>query len=234
MYAKNYYQRHIKRFLKEFDLVAGSARSVLDRYFSGEDVGTLVQKTRQDFETLLPQLPYIGGKQPFTEFVVFTGMLLALHRTNQSRGGTVEQTGELMYEIARAFLSTSPPFVKQLVAGVNFSPFYLRRLQKRAVESHQRQYAGDYVYNFVPGDGVSFDYGVDYLECASCKFLESQGAFELAQYLCPVDILYSQVFSWGLSRTMTIASGSEKCDFRFKRGGPINVTVPPSMQKVVV
>jgi hypothetical protein len=36
-----------------------------------------------------------------------------------------------------------------------------------------------------------------------------------------------------LTRSMTIASGAEKCDFRFKRGGQVNVTVPPSMQKVV-
>lgn len=231
--AKDYYQKRKKRYLKVFNLVVRSARSVLDTYLEGEDVDALVEKTRREFESLLPQLPYIGGKQPFTEFVAFTGMLLALHRTNLARGGTVEQTGEMMYEIGRAFLTTSPSILKRMLARMNFSPWYLRRLQKRAAESHGRMYPDDYVYDFIPGDGVTFDYGVDYLECTSCKFLAKQDAADLAPYLCPVDILYSQTFGWGLKRTMTLAGGAERCDFRFKQGGKTEIAVPPSMQKVI-
>jgi hypothetical protein len=229
----NYYGRNAKRYLKYFDLVARSAIPVVERYFPGENADELMGETRQQYKSLLPGLPYIGGKQPFTLFVVFTGMLLALHRTNQAQGGTVEKTGELMYEVAEVFLNRLSPLVKRLMAAMNFSPIYLKRLQKRAAESHERKYPGDYVYDFIPGDGTTFNYGVDYHECGSCKYLDSQGVFELAQYLCPVDILYSQVFQWGLSRTKTIASGGEKCDFRFRRGGAINVVVPASMQAVV-
>jgi hypothetical protein len=117
---------------------------------------------------------------------------------------------------------------------MNFSRLYLRRLRKRALESHQRKYPDDYVYDFVEGDGKSFDYGVDYLECASCKFLAKQGAPELAPYLCPADILYSEALGWGLLRTMTLAEGAEKCDFRFKKGGPTKVAVPVAMKHVIV
>ena len=37
------------------------------------------------------------------------------------------------------------------------------------------------------GDGQSFDYGVDYFECAGCKLLKAENAFELAPYICAVD-----------------------------------------------
>ncbi len=229
----NYYTARKARFLWEFDLVAKSARSVLDRYFIGEDVNALVADARREFESLIPQLPYIGGKQPFTEFVVFTGMLLAMYRVAKAHGKIAEQTGELVYEIGRAFLKSSPRFLLRLFAPMNFSRRYLNSLRQGAAESHQRQHPEGYVYDFIEGDGKTFDYGVDYLECASCKFLAKQSASELAPYLCPVDILYSETLGWGLRRTQTLAEGASKCDFRFKKGGRTNVTVPPAMQRVI-
>ena len=87
--------------------------------------------------------------------------------------------------------------------------------------------------DFIEGDGVTFDYGVDYIECASCKFLTQQGAPEIAPYLCPVGILFSEALGWGLTRTTTLAEGAEVCDFRFKKGGPTNVVVPVALEDVV-
>jgi hypothetical protein len=231
--ASNYYISHKVRFLGEFDMVAKSAHPVLVRYFGGENVSALLAETRREFENLIPQLPYIGAKQPFTEFIIFTGMLLAIHRVNKAHGKTVEETGELVYEIGREFLKSSPHFFLRLFGKMNFSRFYLGHLRKHAIESHQRKYPEDYVYNFIEGDGKTFDYGVDYLECASCKFLAKQGALELAPYLCPVDILYSEALGWGLTRTMTLAEGAAKCDFRFRKGGPTKVAVPASMLSIV-
>jgi hypothetical protein len=86
----NYYIARKMRFLREFELVAKSARSVLNEYFVGENVNGLLAETRREFEALILQLPYIGGKQPFTEIIVFTGMLLAVYRVNKAHGKTVE------------------------------------------------------------------------------------------------------------------------------------------------
>jgi len=54
-------------------------------------------------------------------------------------------------------------------------------------------------------------------------FLSKQRASELAPYICTADIIYSDLFGWGLTRTKTIAEGFEKCDFRFKKGGKTKV-----------
>jgi hypothetical protein len=40
---------------------------------------------------------------------------------------------------------------------MTWSPRYLRRLKKGAQKSHERQYPGDYVFDYVAGDGATFD-----------------------------------------------------------------------------
>jgi hypothetical protein len=193
----------------------------------------LVRETRKEYEALIPQLPYIGGKQPFTQFIISTAWSLALYRVLTRRGEAVEQIGTLTYDASEAFLKTYPDFLSRLFGRMTFSRLYLRRLQKRAAESQQRRYPGDYVYHFVEGDGKAFDYGVDYVECATVKFLKGQGALELAPYLCAADHLYSEALGWGLTRTMTLAEGAERCDFRFKKGGETKVAVPEPLQSVI-
>lgn len=96
-----------------------------------------------------------------------------------------------------------------------------------------RRYPGDYVLDFIDGEGREFDYGVDYLECASCKFLKAEGEFYLAEYLCAVGRSASELLGWGLARTMPLAGGSERCDFRFKQGGETQVDVPQSFQALI-
>jgi hypothetical protein len=230
--SETYYLKRKMRFLLEFDLVAKSARSVLKAHF-GENASELITQARHEFENLIPQLPYIGGKQPFTEFIVFTAMFLAVYRIYKTQGKTVKETGGLLFEIGREFLHSYPAILLYKFGRMNFSKRHFDRLRKRAIKSHQRKYPDGYVFDFIEGDGKTFDYGVDYLECASCKFLAKQGAPELAPYLCPVDILYSEVLGWGLTRTMTLAEGAEKCDFRFKRGGETNIRVPPVLRDIV-
>ena len=230
---KNYYVKHKRRILWELDLVAKSARPVMDEYFD-EPADIVLTEARRDFEGLLPQLPYVGGKQPFTEFIVFSGMFLAMYRVSMARGKTIEQSGEIIFKSGEAFLKLFPTFLLRLLIPVNFSRRYIDRIRKGAVESHARRYPDGNVLNFVEGDGKNFDYGVDYLECASCKFFAKQGASEIAPYLCPVDILYSEALGWGLTRTMTLAEGADKCDFRFKKGGRTNVAVPEALREVVV
>ena len=230
--SSTYYIAHKKRFLWEFDLVAKSARSVMERYFD-EDARALLIETRREFEALIPQFPYIGGKQPHTEFIVFTGLLLAVYRISTKHGKTTEQTGKMVFETGGAFLNSFPTFLLRLFMPLSFSRRAMDRMRQGAIESQQRKYPEGNVIEFIDGDGINFDYGVDYLECASCKFLAKQGSSEIAPYLCPVDIHYSKALGWGLIRTMTLAEGADRCDFRFKKGGPTNVAVPSALRNVV-
>ena len=227
----NPYLTRKSKLLREFDKTISRIQPLLQSRFGEQQADSFVREARQEYALLIPQLPYLGDKQPFTQFIISTGWFLAMYRVLQQHGGTVEEAGQLVYDASLAYLQAVPGFARRFLGFMSFSPRYMKRLEKRAAESQVRKYVGDYVFTYVEGDGISFDYGVDYTECASCKFLRAQGAFEVAPYLCAADQLYSELLGWGLVRTMTLAEGAEKCDFRFKKGGQTRVALPASLIK---
>jgi hypothetical protein len=226
----DYYVSRKRKLLKEFDRALDRMRGLfVSRY--GEDSEAMLEEARQEYEALIPQLPYVGGRQPFTRFLISTAWYLSIYRALNHRGETIEEVGQLVYQATEAYLQASPRFLRRFLGFMSFSPRYLRRVKKGAQKSHERQYPGDYVFDYVEGDGRAFDYGVDYVECGPVKFLTKQGAPELAPYICPTDILSSELLGWGLKRTTTLAEGAERCDFRFKQGGETQVAVPESLEK---
>lgn len=229
----DYYVSRKRKLLKEFDKTLDRIRGPFVSRYGEEAVEGMLHEARQEYEALIPQLPYVGGKQPFTQFLISTAWFLSMYRVLKRRGETVEEVGQLLYQASEAYLNAYPRFLRRFLGFMTFSPRYLRKVQQRAVESHARQYPGGYVYEFVAGDGATFDYGVDYTECGTVKFLTEQGAPELARFICPADILYSQALGWGLQRTTTLAEGAERCDFRFKKGGDTRVAVPEPLEKVI-
>jgi hypothetical protein len=87
------------------------------------------------------------------------------------------------------------------------------------------------VREHVEGDGVRFEWGMDYTECGIVKFLHSQGADEFTPYLCLTDYALFGALGIELKRTMTLAEGCEKCDFRFRKGESPSGWPPPWLKK---
>jgi len=229
----DYYVSRKQRFLKEFDRTLARIRGLFVSRYGEDATEAILRAARQEYDALIPQLPYVGGKQPFTQFLISTAWYLALYRVLQRRGETIEEVGLLAFRAGETYLQAYPAFLRRILGRRTFSHRYRRRLRKGATESQARRYPGNYVYNFVEGDGETFDFGVDYIECAAVRFLTEQGAPELAPYICPVDILYSEALGWGLKRTMTLAQGAPKCDFRFRKGGQTRVAVPEPLEQYI-
>ncbi len=221
--AETYFISRRSKLLKDFDNLLQKARIVLIAQYGKEFAETMVGETRQEYSKLVPEIPYVGQNRILVRFITGTAQSLAIYKVLRSHGKTVEEAGRLYYLICRAVLNSYPRIVRWLIGKASFSKFFLRAVRRNALESQKRLYPGGYVFSFVDGDGREFDYGVDYFECGGCKFLSQQGASELAPYICTADIIYSQSFGWGLTRTKTIAEGFERCDFRFKKGGKTRV-----------
>jgi hypothetical protein len=147
-------------------------------------------------------------------------MFLALYRVLTWRGLHPDDIGQLVYRGIEAWLRGYPRILLRMMGWRRFAPWYLQAEQRRAERSQARQYAGDWVYRFVPGNGRSFDWGIDYTECAILKFYRSQGAEEFMPFLCSLDVPMGQALALGLRRTGTLVGGAPCCDFRFKRGRP--------------
>ena len=95
-----------------------------------------------------------------------------------------------------------------------FSEGYLHQLKENAKKSKLRNYKGDWVYDFIEGDGKTFTFGTTYYECGVFKFYKSQGAEEFMPIVCISDFAQAHAYGYGLKRTQTIGNGASICDFR--------------------
>ena len=212
-----------EKLLKDFDGVFKRSKSFLVSRF-GESTPRFVEETRREYESIIPMIPYVGGMEPFTRYIISTAQYTALNRVLQNHGKSLEEAGQFIYDLTKAFLNSYPKVFLRFLTGDIFSKKFIERVRKGAEETQKRVYPENYVLSYVEGDGVEFDYGIEYTECGVCKFLEALGALEFAPYICNVDIISSDMYGWGLRRTMTIAEGYPTCDFRFKKGGKTSIT----------
>ena len=221
--AQDFYTNQTTKLLRDFDRMIRKVKGPITDRYGNERSAEMVALVREEYRRLIPALPYVGGEQPFTQFVISSGWFLAFFRVMQANREQVRDTGELAYMLSQTYLERVPGFAGRLLGYMSFSPGYLTKLRRRAEESQKHLYPRGYVYSYVEGDGVNFDYGVDYHQCTTWTLFQEQGAAKLTSYLCACDYLYSERLGWGLTRTTTLGEGGEVCDFRFKRGGPTRV-----------
>jgi hypothetical protein len=230
MREENYISRK-QQLLKSLDRSIARSKQVLISRYGNERANTLIGEFRREYEALIPQIPFIGEKNPFLIFLLPTSRYLAIYRVLRRNGFILEEAGQIIYQMNEAELKSIPILVRRIIGYLFFSKLFIWRVKKRAKESQERKYPGGYVLTFIEGYGQKFDYGFDYTECGGCKFLNEQNASELAPFMCALDKTVSEALSWGLTRTMTIADGFDKCDFRFKKSGKTNITSAPFVKQ---
>lgn len=215
-------ERYTKRktqLMKTFEKSLHRARSVFIAHYGETPTRDIVIDALHEYETLIPQIPYIGDTNPLRVFLLPTIRCLAIYKAVQQHGHALESAGQLIYDMARIEFAAIPKVLRKVMGYVWFSSLFQRRIQRRAMISQQREYPGDFVFSYIDGTQQTFDFGIDYVECANCKFLDAQNARELAPYICETDRIASDMLGWGLIRTHTIADGHDTCDFRFTKGG---------------
>ena len=226
--ADKYYISRKSKLLSKYKKTLKPLRPVFLPRFGSDLTDTILEEVLKEYEALTPDLPYIGGDENMmTEFLIESAHCLAIYRVLKPRGKTVEDIGEIIYEMIEARLAEVPAFILYLYGLFKYNRFYEKRLKEQAEKSQERRYAGDFVFNFIEGKGEEFDYGLDITECGICEFYKAQDAVELTPYVCLIDFPLSKAFNRGLVRTMTIAEGAEKCDFRFKKGRKTKEGWPP-------
>ena len=222
-----YYAVHRARFLESFDAEVVHWRSVLAAQCGPELAAGVLGEARQQFVELLAHLPDIGGDEnPLTGALVESACYLALYLVLKRRGWAVEKAAKIMFDallVRRSVSRTDIPPAIYLTPGQ-----LMERRKNGAERSLERRYPGDYVYEFVPGDGVEFDHGYNFLECASLKLYHAWDADEFAPFYCYLDFPKSML---GLQRTLTLAEGAPFCNHRFKYGRQVKLSWPPPFVK---
>ena len=80
--------------------------------------------------------------------------------------------------------------------------------------AHRQQFPNDWVVDVLEKT-EHYQFGFDYLECGVCKLCRDEKCPELAKYLCSLDYMLVEIMGLHLNRTMVLAEGAPKCDFRF-------------------
>jgi len=205
-----------RRLAPGLDDVVEAAGTVYTARFGDDLAATLLQDTWRAYEAL--EIPDIGGEANLnTQNLAYAAYTLAMYRALEPRGQTVEDVGRMIYELYEA-MTDYPGWLLGLIGRLKYGQSYGEQWREQAARSQQRQYPGDWVFTYVEGDGVEFDYGLDFSECGICKLYHAYGADELTPYMCLSDEVVSRAFDRGLVRYKTIAEGDGTCDFRYKRG----------------
>jgi hypothetical protein len=225
MEAENWYlenkpkiMRQVRSFLRPFGKHLAEA-------YGKEEGEAIVKDAIQRFEALLPDIPYIGGgENPSTRNLYLTAAMLAVYRSLQARGASVEQAARLIYLGSASFFGSFPTRLLMRLQGRRLLSRKFRDQRRQAAAiSQQRRYPDDWVFEVVEGNGQGFAFGVDYTECAIFKYFAREGAPEIVPCLCWIDYPQFAAMHLRLDRTETIAQGGQRCDFRMSRGQPVKV-----------
>jgi hypothetical protein len=219
----SYYLSRREDILDLYDTHSRAWRPLLARRYGDTLAEEIIQDAREVLEGLIRELPYIGGDDnPMTRHLLRSTTSLVLYKVMKARGKTPEEVGKIIYDAVAHAVSQLPahPF-KELSAED------MAQEREQARKSQERRYPGDWVWEFVEGDGEEFDFGYDFLECGTQKLYHAHDADEFLPFYCYLDFVTQRTSGWGFARSMTLGEGYDKCDFRWKKGGETRKGWPP-------
>jgi hypothetical protein len=219
--GKDYYCSCMSYIVDLFEEHARAWKPLITNRFGNEWAGAIAEYASQYLEALIPEIPYIGGdKNPLTRHLIRSTTSLALYKAMKVQGVSASEAGKILYDVVMERVNRLP-----LIQPTTLEKF--EETKRQARWSQARRYPGDWVWEFVEGNGIEFDYGYDFIECGTQKLYHVHNADEFLPYYCYLDFVTYRIDGWGFTRTMTLAEGYDKCDFRFKQGGKTKRDWPP-------
>ena len=220
-----YYSSRKEKLLKDFDSTSVLMKASLVARYGREFAGTLQRDARQEYEKLIPEIPYIKGPRGrmLNSFLLITAQELAAYKAMKKHGKSPGEAWELCHEALRFRMEEIPLWKRWLMRRFMFSCL-VRKIVARRARQQQKILMGDFEIEYLIGEGDEFDYGVNYIQCGNYNFVKKHGGEEFAPYICMSDIALSEAMGWGLIRTQTLADGCQNCDFRFKKGAATQIS----------
>ncbi len=220
----NYYlSRKTEIMERYYDTHARAWKPFLVQSYGHKFTEDVLRVTRQQYEEFIPTIPYIGGDENwFTHHIIRSTTGLILYKVMKAQGKTAQEVGKIVYDAVEESVGHLPQ-----IPGRELTPEFRNQEIALAKKSQERCYPDDWVFEYVEGDGVEFDYGHDYIECAAQKLYHVHDADEFLPYFCYLDFAMARTQGWGFTRTETLAEGYSRCNPRMKKGGVTKKGWPP-------
>jgi hypothetical protein len=209
-----------RKLERQYKLMNRFQKKQLKKYFEKDLVESWSKDAIKRFTDLLPDLPYIGGKDNyFTQFLIMTAMLTPIVKIMHEEKIPERKIGQVMFEIAESFINLIPNFIQRRQGKKLFTEESKIEWQKRCLASQEKDQPYDWVCEFVEGGEEDFSYGFNMTRCGNVDFWIKQGLEQYVPYLCLIDWPGWKAKEIEAIRTQTLAHGAENCDFRYVKSG---------------
>ena len=193
-------------------LMEAHAQAVLTTTPTAASVSEIMQQTWDRYYELEPAIaiqPTLGAV--FTTHAA--ALMLAMHETLLQHGIAVAESHRLIHEIGwRVYRQMAEP---PLLIGAAFTRDPRKRL-KLATDIFRSFPFGSPSYEWRDVASADGAIAFDCVKCPVAEFFASQNAAELCvQTFCKLDFPLAETWGGELKRSGTIASGAERCDFRW-------------------
>ena len=166
------------------------------------------KKIGREYRNVILRAADIGSSNKLLNSDLLAAYFMAMNRED---GKTPEENIAIMEKNMR-----SSRLMKAVMGDSKhyFSEKNMESRRKWSAQTHEKKYENDWVVDVLEKTD-DYTFGLDYLECGVCKLCRDEGCPELAKYMCSLDFMLAELIGARLTRTMTLAEGAPKCDFRF-------------------
>ena len=217
--VKDYYFKQKFKLMKNFKTHTKDVRKLLAGMFDDDKIDKILKQMNKEFEKLIPKIPYFGGAEnEFTETLIQDISHLAIFWILEKEGFSYREIGEFFYKFIDGEIRLEKENMEKNgedPAQYLFEIENINQTKSFAEYSQKRAYPYDWVSDYVEGDGVSFEYGVNISECGICKVFMELGAEKYMPLQCMIMMRQASIFGFGLFRTQTLTMGAPTCDYRF-------------------
>jgi len=219
------------KLMKEYNAMSPRIEKGLATRYGSEFAREITQKSRIEFEEILPQVPEIPGRlNIFREIIEINAVVVAFYKALHSSGKTLDEIMETFYEIINNTHQAIPKPFRWVMGWFLTSSIFLK------IAQHSSKQAGNntegWVIAYRKGEDAQCDFLFDATECGVLKFYEKLGVPELSVYCNFVDYIQSEAFNLGMRQTAHLGSGDVKCVECFKHGR--QTKVPSNLRGLVM
>lgn len=221
----DFYVKRKSKLIENFNKKLENIKSLFIEYFDEKSLTNLYDMIFKEFETLLPEIQYIGGnKNPYTSFLVGSAEMFAIIRIFQNEGLSFQKIGQFIFEYYEIINQRREEVLKkagQLHSEQIFTPDYMDFMKNFAKESQNKTYPGDWIFEFVDGTN-EFNYGFNFTQCGICELSKKLDFERYTPFICLADFAEATASGFGFTRTQTVSNGDPICDHRYIK----DVTTP--------
>ena len=204
--------------LQQYDERKQWRRELYLEIFPENEIDDILDEMRESYEALIPDMPYIGESNFHLQWFIPNSEKLAEYLVVKNYGVSKKEYSNL--HLTQASRDLLNDFTKDQLIGIGKMQFGYQTelfMMATALWSQFRLYPDDYIIYFRKGDGVDFDWGLDYTQCANVQLYKKYDAQDLLlPMVCTQDDLAGSLMRTGYRRTMQIATGDPICDLRWK------------------